>query len=336
MVMKKKRREKIQKGNHFSLKQEDEMRIKQTVLSVSSDQLPAPGSSKCIWRWLYQEYIRDFQLQRLTLDDVVNNADFQKIIVNQLSENLETVSFPFSLAQRFHSILHNIDITDDVMLLKHARECFDTIAYSVINTLPIDFTCTKERLHIIFNAVDRCLLGMEEGSLYSHLYNASHRISGREPYLQQSGDVIEPTGSVCNAEYQPTTIAMNHLRSALGEKAPLDKLSAIVLALQYIAGKVKFLPFSGAKGDEKGPELDMTDPQTERATNKVSEEEINADTLIERLRSVLTTIEDAKWHIEAQFISSLIPEGDWLLGPEGYALATLQTALSCDGISSTA
>ena len=34
-----------------------------------------------------------------------------------------------------------------------------------------------------------------------------------------------------------------------------------------------------------------------------------------------------KWHAECLYMSTMTPEGDWLLGAPGYALATLYTAL---------
>jgi hypothetical protein len=224
----------------------------------------------------------------------VNMQDYEELTKTIIRLLGEDKCFPFHVFWKLYSFFLTLEINNDELLLLHARECLDNIAFAVMSILPP--IKNMDTLRDVTNIVDLYTLRINEAIFYNKVFASCIRLSEKKDeqlkYLSISAD---------------HSIAFNGINDALqnvsSKYTGMDKLFCLVKALQVISTDISFLA-TERKGDK-----DVCEHQ---------DFDVNADELINKTISALiinvNQSNTSQWNAECVFINAMVREGSWLLG----------------------
>jgi hypothetical protein len=259
----------------------------------------------------------------------------------------ETTSLPYQTLRHFYNMITTLQCSHE-NLLKHARECLDILTCSILNVIRIDSE-NKYLLLKVINIVDNYVLSMNDHKLYNILYDAAEQLShDRDDYFLDHATSMK--NKTCNYTDMSCLDLLDDIHHAV---SAMDKLSVLVTVLKSLASTTSLTRLSLESCDNgidtandikfklKESSEDLI---TKCLANGYDRNEdfmatswdeatlVNAEKLVQLLEQLLETDVrgngHSKWHTESVFVAAMVPDGTWLYNVEGYALATLQTALS--------
>jgi hypothetical protein len=237
-----------------------------------------------------------------------------------------------------HSIYLDTRFSSHKETLSHARECLDAITCAILSILPVELPCPMiaER---VSNIVDRHVLGISHSAMYVKVFLAAQMVN--EMKDQKFSLIrIEETKTISDsAEQSSSPISILLYSTTL--ISPRDKLNQLTKAVQLISNDMH--PADSTLEDPLSVQMNRLDIEVEAANiyldlEKIKSSFVDADTLIELVSNVLRVYQcslseiDPRgcpvfWFAECTYIESMMREGDWELGIESYALATIMQAL---------
>lgn len=239
----------------------------------------------------------------------------------------DPTSFGSIVCESFFQVFMDFDCSDNELLLRHGRECLDVIASAVLCTITTD---TKPQITMeVFNLVDRHVLESRNGLMYKRLFSAAKMISSAD----DQDFFMRTKTSQTELNCRNISLIMDSLARVSIACTGLDKLRHLIESLQLLSQQEISSEASSFGHDD----TEAIKPITAKVPTVPQKSIIDADTLLETLQCALlrqvrhcyrsSRVGTCRWHAESRFIAAMIREEEWLLGAEGYALATLQTAL---------
>ena len=265
-------------------------------------------------------------------------------------------SFPSIVSGILVPAFLKLQFMDNKLELKHGRECLDTIGRAVISSIYNRSEICRSELFEILNSVDQFVLESKHAAVYKKLFAAAKLIAHqgdqkwfrdmKECQWHNTDDMIEITDSINHIPLQYTgvnklkqlvkSLQMLSSCSVYSPKKECTRHSSAIKEIPREAVGTTLITQSSVQ-HESGVENAAQMSETPLSREIKSDLIIGADNLIERLQMALmfslslsvaqTPAGTSRWHAESVFISAMVRDEDWLMGVEGYALATLQTAL---------